>query len=393
VSDINVRVYRELFVHRDDVFAEQQKDGAYFPVKRDLEDWDIEEHLAGFASYGCYVIDPRPRLLPGPEPRELPGQTVRFAVFDLDTYDESAYEHLVWCLNSTVNEVLGAKSSLTGSATHKCLLMESSGGKGYHAWLFFSEPLPAAQVRRWLGWAFWPLWLEAATDAPEWPAMEVFPKQDFIEEGGFGNLVKLPLGKHAKSGNRSVFNDVTDWATGVSSVVPLDVALVPRSDEAPEGAVLLKEHRPRTTTTPFPCVDAVLDGATVVPGIRDNAVFHLALFLFGQGIDEELAVAQCLRTNERFPKPLPEREVRTKVKSAYSGRHRAGCGADWLKGWCPGPCTRMSVGRKPTEGALGRIKEGDPLEVQVVGVAKDKGRMRIQVSHPDAQNRPTLVVG
>ena len=35
----------------------------------------------------------------------------------------------------------------------------------------------------------------------------MFPKQIKVVEGGFGNLVKLPLGVHRKTGQRSYFLD------------------------------------------------------------------------------------------------------------------------------------------------------------------------------------------
>jgi hypothetical protein len=418
---VNLDRYMDLFVHRRDVFAEQSSAGHYRPVgKGHFEDDpvdggrrfvydlyypitedDVAEHLGGFVSYGAYVIAPDSTVghpEEGGVKWEPQKNTVKFVVFDLDTYDEAALEHLKWCVHELLNDLGEATFNDTGKVIDlRCLLLESSGGKGFHVWLFLSAPLPATQVRRWLGWAFWPLWLEAAADAPDWPALEVFPKQDSVDEGGFGNLVKLPFGVHAKTGNRSEVVPVTDWANAVDEVMPLDSSMVPAvtQDEEPAALTLVKDDSPRGRT-PFPCIDRILSG-DVIPGTRDDAMFHLALFYFGQGLDRELVLEACRRVNATFPKPLRDNEVVTKVRSAFSGRHRAGCSPAWLRDFCPGRsgggCPKWALNPAPPGGALHRVKEGDTIQVEVVAVAASHGRKRVTVTHPDADNQPTLVVG
>jgi hypothetical protein len=44
----------------------------------------------------------------------------------------------------------------------------------------------------------------------EYFQLEVFPKQDHVSGQGFGNLVKLPLGVHRKTGKRSYFYECPD---------------------------------------------------------------------------------------------------------------------------------------------------------------------------------------
>lgn len=149
--------YLDLFLHRRDVFSEQQTSGAYFPVLREFTEDDLAEHLAGMASYGTYVV--------------APDNTVKFIVFDLDVTDESATEKLC----QLVQEMVVAAGGSTD-----CLMRETSGRKGTHVWLFLSEPVPAEKVRRWVGADFMPKWREFA-EANGFPAaIEVFPKQDTI---------------------------------------------------------------------------------------------------------------------------------------------------------------------------------------------------------------------
>lgn len=43
--------------------------------------------------------------------------------------------------------------------------------------------------------------------------IELFPKQDHVEPGEFGNLMRLPLGRNMKTGNRSFFVDLSQPPT------------------------------------------------------------------------------------------------------------------------------------------------------------------------------------
>lgn len=374
----------ELFVHRSDVFSEQQASGAYFPVRQPITTDDVAEHLAGLASYGSYVIRPE-------------DQSVRYVVFDLDTHDEAAQHHLLLSVGYMLQVALGDEQPEGWTeGTFQCSLLESSGNKGTHLWVFLSAPLPAAQVRRWVTRDFMPAWEEKARPA-NWP-IEVYPKQDGVDEGGFGNLVKLPLGKHRVSGNFSHFIRQTGWATSVDDVVPLPAELVPEVVSTGEGGGRRSGERVRPSATdgpcsPFPCVDRIMrEGAP--QGYRDNAMFHLALYCYGHGIDQDLAEEICVRANEEFDPPMPEREVRSKVSSAYRGRYpSATCGSGWLAELCPGPCkTGWSV-RSTEGGALKSAQPGSTVDVEVVQTVRDEGRTRVTVRHPDADNTPTFLVG
>jgi hypothetical protein len=298
---------------------------------------ELEEHLAGFASYGVYVIDPEMQYLDGLTQAVVPVQhTVKYVLFDLDTYTESSFEKLKRCCEAFASFVrLGA--GMHDPDVFKCLLAENSGGKGYHVWLFLDRPLPAAQVRAWVRDGFMPLWEEAIGKFTSMHPLEIFPKQDTVDEGGFGNLVKLPLGVHAKAGNKSYFVGVQGWAESVDSVQELDADLVPAyTPPAPHEVEAGGGLRTEDDLTPFACVSKVLrEGAP--SGCRDNAMFHLAAYAKGTGLPEDLVLEWCERANQMFDPPLRDREVRTKVKSAFKGNApQASCKADWLEGFCPG---------------------------------------------------------
>jgi hypothetical protein len=376
---LDVSLYRSLFINRSDVFAVQQPQGMYFPERRSVEDSDLEAHFAGQKSIGTYVIDPK-------------SQCVSSIVFDLDILDDEAATTLCTLVQEMVTSVT------SGINNEFPLLREVSGNKGTHVWLFLSEPVLAEKVRRWVAADFMPKWMEVASEKG-WPtALEVFPKQDRVEENGYGNLVKLPLGKHAVSGNFSHFVPFEEWPTDLENVWPMDSELVPeRESVAPMRAQRIRRDRDSNheTHSPFACIDEIMHNG-VGQGMRDNAMFHLALFCQGHGFTEEQALQSCLDANDNFDPPMPEREIEQKVSHAYSGRYEsAGCGADWLRNICPGPCQAgwHVSGKTVKPNILGTAKENDTIEIEVLSVMSLDGRRRLTLRHPDALNNPTLVVG
>lgn len=82
----------------------------------------------------------------------------------------------------------------------------SKSGNGAHVWIFFEAPLPASKARR-LGNA---ILTEAMTRNGQMSFNSYdrfFPNQDYLPEGGFGNLVALPLQGQARRKENSVFVD------------------------------------------------------------------------------------------------------------------------------------------------------------------------------------------
>ena len=82
----------------------------------------------------------------------------------------------------------------------------SRSGNGAHVWIFFEEPLPAFKARR-LGNAI----LTEAMNRDGRMSLNsydrFFPNQDRMPEGGFGNLVALPLQGQARKNLNTVFVD------------------------------------------------------------------------------------------------------------------------------------------------------------------------------------------
>jgi superfamily II DNA or RNA helicase len=80
----------------------------------------------------------------------------------------------------------------------------SRSGNGAHAWIFFSEPVPAVLARR-LGTI---LLAKASAARPTLNLHafdRLFPNQDTLPAGGFGNLIALPLAKTPRQLGNTVF--------------------------------------------------------------------------------------------------------------------------------------------------------------------------------------------
>ena len=74
------------------------------------------------------------------------------------------------------------------------VLFNRTGGRGYHVRVFFERLVPSSLAYR--------LAYELVKDLK---GVEFFPKQPSISEVGFGHFMRLPLGKHGKTGQVGLF--------------------------------------------------------------------------------------------------------------------------------------------------------------------------------------------
>ena len=82
----------------------------------------------------------------------------------------------------------------------------SRSGNGAHVWLFFSEAISAGLARK-LGCYILTETMERRPDVGLDSYDRFFPNQDTLPQGGFGNLIGLPLQKKARALGNSVFVD------------------------------------------------------------------------------------------------------------------------------------------------------------------------------------------
>ena len=144
-----------------------------------------------------------------------PDQTVSWLCYDFDGQGHAAaladpLDAALQCLRTL------SKAGLTG------YLEKSGGGAGWHVWMFFEEPFPAAKARD-LAQLFVPkdVRLESGepADARAGHGIEVFPKQDSISTGGFGSQVWLPWWVGAPEGANEFYRE--DGSAELQKYVPV----------------------------------------------------------------------------------------------------------------------------------------------------------------------------
>lgn len=144
------------------------------PVSDDV----IYRHLAGAIVVGVYPL--------------LSDDTCHFLAVDFDEAD--------W-REDALAFVQAARSLDVPVA-----LEVSRSGNGAHAWIFFQDKVPAIDARR-LGASIISHACERTRQLSLSSYDRLFPNQDFMPKGGFGNLIALPLQKRARANNHSVFVD------------------------------------------------------------------------------------------------------------------------------------------------------------------------------------------
>ena len=114
----------------------------------------------------------------------------------------------------------------------------SRSGNGGHVWIFFAEPVPVALARR-LGAHLLTETMERNPDIGFESYDRLFPSQDTVPLGGFGNLIALPLQHGPRQNGNSVFLDKSfepyrdQWAF-LSSLSRLSLTQVTAVVEAAE---------------------------------------------------------------------------------------------------------------------------------------------------------------
>jgi hypothetical protein len=146
-------------------------------------------------------------------------------------------------------EDVAALRDAAGALGLEPAIERSRSGAGAHLWFFFGSPVPAADAR-----ALGELLLTRAMSSSGSLRMDsydrLFPSQDTLPEGGFGNLIALPLQRAARARKNTVF---------------LDEEFEPFADQ---WAFLASV--PRISSS---CLDEVLAGARSVEsrlGVRDD---------------------------------------------------------------------------------------------------------------------------
>lgn len=149
---------------------------AYLPVSDEV----IREHLQGKQTIGVYPL--------------LQDDTCRFLAVDFD--------------KTTWQEDVAAFRETCSSLDIPVAVERSRSGNGAHAWFFFTEPVMAT-VARVMGCFLITETMSRRHQLSMESYDRLFPSQDTMPRGGFGNLIALPLQLEPRKLENSVFVDAT----------------------------------------------------------------------------------------------------------------------------------------------------------------------------------------
>jgi superfamily II DNA or RNA helicase/very-short-patch-repair endonuclease len=116
-------------------------------------------------------------------------------------------------------------------------LERSRSGRGAHVWLFFDEAIPAALARR-LGSHVLTETMERRPEIGLDSYDRLFPNQDTMPQGGFGNLIALPLQRAPRKQDNTVFLDgaFVPWPDQWAFLASVRMIARPQIEEIVEDA-------------------------------------------------------------------------------------------------------------------------------------------------------------
>ena len=201
-----MRLFRSLFRGREDVFArrwESRRTGksGYSPAC--ANEWD--PLLCGKAR--VQEVPERQTALNAVSMRSFASPTRKSRsiskAFRSWEYIRFSVDETCWFLAADFDD--GAWQEDIASFRETChshdvpvAIERSRSGNGAHAWLFFSEPVPSSLARN-LGCFLITESMARRHQLSMSSYDRLFPNQDTLPKGGFGNLIALPLQREARA--------------------------------------------------------------------------------------------------------------------------------------------------------------------------------------------------
>lgn len=273
-------------------------------------------------------------------------------------------------------EDVGALCGVCEDVGVPCAVERSRSGRGAHAWFFFEGTVPAAQARR-LGALLLTRAMARRHEIRFVSYDRMFPNQDTVPKGGFGNLIALPLQGAARKQGNSVFVDNAfrpypdPWAflASIRRIAParLAVHLVALDTEGELGALESAgdavEDAPWQSRRP-PERLAREDFPATLRCVEGNL-----LFVEKRGLSQR--AMNRIRRLAAFPNPAFHQ--RQRMRMSTFGTPRIVCAAEETEKWIALPRGLRPQLEALAEGADGTItredqrESGRPIDVRFVG--------------------------
>ncbi|MDP4027009.1 DUF5906 domain-containing protein [Methylobacterium sp. NEAU 140] len=267
----------------------------------------VERHLANKAETDAIGV----YLVPEGEHR------VTFAVLDIDNHGGA----LPWLeVAEKVRPIVTALNRLG-----QVLAVRSGGGSGIHLVLFFAQPEEAAKVRSFLHFVLGSCGLKDGPSGIGTGAVEVFPRQDNVKAGDYGNLIGLPFARKSVPLDDDLQPLSVDAALDRLAIIP-DFELPETRGEGRRRSAASddagdEESPPAGNVVDFAAAKrSRLDPAAengVGEGGRDETCWKLASKWCGEGIPIEEAEIKMDVFCDGCTPPYERAEGRKKLHRAY----------------------------------------------------------------------------
>lgn len=192
LSSVTSEIYLNYFKGREDYFACQGKEN-YHPIPEQFTKDYLLKHLEQLATFGIYVLTKDSKCHFVCIDIDIPKQ-------ELNKVDFRNFRQKFSYLKTKILEILELLEKEFQINKNEVLL-EDTGGRGFHIWVFFDEPISGKIAVS----IFLILKIFLKFD------FEFFPKQEELnEKTKLGNLIKLPLGVHQKYESKSFFFEMIE---------------------------------------------------------------------------------------------------------------------------------------------------------------------------------------
>lgn len=187
----------QVFVGREDMFGKEtlgyggKRQTELQPIP--LSEQKIMEHLQGDITIGTYI--------------QRPNNTVKYLVIDVDISKKimlqvqressvfQSYLEQAWHCAEEIKKILKS------FGIHSYI--ECSGCRGYHVWTFFTEWIPVRYVNMLSDVIESKMTVKEQNEI----CIEFFPNKTRVRAEKFGQVIKIPYGRHIRTGEQSYFLD------------------------------------------------------------------------------------------------------------------------------------------------------------------------------------------